>query len=152
VSEDPLEYAGFWLRVGAAIIDTIIIMVVTLPPLVWIYGWAYFDSGAWISGPAEFIISWVLPAVALILFWNFRQVTPGKMAYSMRIVDAKTGQSPTTKQNIIRYLGYFISTIPLCSGIFWVVFDRRKRGWHDMLANTVVDRDKDRSTSPVKFE
>lgn len=152
-NEDELEYAGFWLRVGAAIIDTIVIMVVTLPPLVWIYGWAYFDVGSsFISGPADFIISWIFPAIAVILFWKYRQATPGKIAFAMRILDATTGQPPTTKQNIIRYLGYYVSTIPLGLGIFWVAFDRRKQGWHDMMAGTVVVCDKDRSTAPVRFE
>lgn len=152
-NEDELVYAGFWLRVGAAIIDTIVIMVVTLPPLVWIYGWAYCDvNSPFINGPADLIISWIFPPIAVILFWRYRQATPGKIAFAMRIVDAKTGQSPTTKQNIIRYLGYYVSTIPLGLGIFWVAFDRRKQGWHDIIAGTVVVCDKDRSTAPVKFE
>lgn len=153
MSEDELEYAGFWVRVGAAIIDSILILLVTLPPLIWIYGWAYLDvNSSFISGPADFIISWILPAVGVIIFWNYRQATPGKMAFSMRILDAKTGHPPTAKQNIIRYLGYYVSTIPLGLGLFWVAFDHRKRGWHDMLAGTVVVRGKDRSTAPVKFE
>ncbi len=39
-----------------------------------------------------------------------------------------------------RYLGYFASTIPLCLGFLWIAFDKRKQGWHDKLAGTVVIR------------
>ena len=46
----------------------------------------------------------------------------------------------TLTQLVIRYLGYFVSTIPLGLGLLWVGFDRRKQGWHDKMANTVVVR------------
>ncbi|MFT5836739.1 MAG: putative RDD family membrane protein YckC [Candidatus Azotimanducaceae bacterium] len=149
---ENLEYAGFWVRVGAAIIDSILLLMVTFPILVWIYGWAYFDSGALIEGPADFIISWILPAFTVVLFWIYRQATPGKMAYDLRIVDARTGQPPSKGQNILRYFAYFVSTIPLGLGLIWVGIDRRKQGWHDLIAKTVVVRSKTRGPAPVRFE
>ena len=63
---------------------------------------------------------------------------PGEMAIKARIVDAKTGEKPTTKQWILRYIGYFVSAIPLGLGYFWIAFDKRKQGWHDKMAGTVV--------------
>jgi uncharacterized RDD family membrane protein YckC len=62
------------------------------------------------------------------------------MAIGARIVDAKTGGKPATSQLVIRYLGYYVSTIPLFLGLIWVGFDPRKQGWHDKLAGTVVVR------------
>jgi len=59
----------------------------------------------------------------------------------MRIVDASSGGKPTTAQWIIRYVGYYISMIPLFLGFAWVAFDARKQGWHDKLAGTLVVRD-----------
>lgn len=137
-----VKYAGFWIRAGAAIIDTILIMLVTLPLLVAIYGWAYFDAGKTgiVAGPADFVISWVLPAVAVIAFWILKQATPGKMAVSTRIVDAESGNAASTGQLIGRYFAYFAATIPLGLGILWVAFDKKKQGWHDKLAGTVVVR------------
>jgi uncharacterized RDD family membrane protein YckC len=85
----------------------------------------------------------VLPAVAIVLFWLYRQATPGKMAVSARVVDAKTGGPLGVGQSIVRYLGYFVSTIPFCLGLLWVAFDARKQGWHDKLAGTVVIRKRD---------
>jgi uncharacterized RDD family membrane protein YckC len=154
MQEQDYEYAGFWVRTGATIIDTILIMMVTFPLLVSIYGWAYFnvEKTGFIAGPADLLISWVLPAIAVILFWLKKQATPGKIAVSAKVVDAKTGQTMSTGQSIGRYLAYFVSIIPLGLGLIWVAFDKKKQGWHDKLANTVVIRAKDGGLTPVKFE
>ncbi|MBI5461303.1 MAG: RDD family protein [Gammaproteobacteria bacterium] len=142
MSDQDIHYAGFWIRVGASLIDTALILVVTFPLLYAIYGKAYFnvDITGFIAGPADFLISWVLPAIAIILFWINRQATPGKMALSLRIVDADTGGALSVGQSVGRYFGYFVSTIPLGLGLIWVAFDKRKQGWHDKLAHTVVVR------------
>lgn len=151
MEELDLEYAGFWVRTGAAIIDSVLVVIITFPLLVSIYGWKYFDSTFFIAGPADFLISWVFPAVAVVWFWKNKQATPGKMAFSMRVVDAGSGENLTTGQSIGRYLAYFISTIPMGLGLAWVGFDSRKQGWHDKLANTVVVRTKNRGPDPVHF-
>lgn len=135
-----MSYAGFWIRVLASLIDTVLVLMVTAPILWAIYGPAYFDSDEWFAGPADVLISWVLPAIAVILFWIYRQATPGKMVLRCRIVDAGTGGPPSRRQCIGRYLGYFVSTIPLGLGLLWVAVDDRKQGWHDKLAGTVVIR------------
>ncbi len=92
------------------------------------------------QGPADFLLNWVLPAVAVVLFWVYRQATPGKIAIGARIVDARTGGRPSTGQLIGRYFAYYVSMLPLMLGFIWVAFDARKQGWHDKLANTVVVR------------
>ena len=131
-------YAGFWIRTGASIIDTILIILVTWPLLIAIYGMAYFDSTQIIAGTWDALISYVFPAVAVLIFWSYRSATPGKMILNMKIIDAKTGQKPSTGQFVGRYFGYFVSMIPLMLGIIWVGFDKRKQGWHDKLAGTLV--------------
>jgi uncharacterized RDD family membrane protein YckC len=152
VDTQELEYVGFWPRVGAAAIDSLLIVFITLPLLTAVYGREYWQSEAWVRGPADLIINWVLPAVAVVLFWIYRQATPGKMAISARIVDAKTGARPTTGQLVVRYLGYYVAMIPLFAGIIWVAFDPRKQGWHDKLAGTVVVRPKRRGPEAVRFD
>jgi uncharacterized RDD family membrane protein YckC len=152
-SDAELEYVGFWARVGAALIDTVLLSMVIMPLLAAVYGWTWSDGkfAMVADGPASFFISWVAPAVTVIAFWLYRQATPGKMAIAARIVDAETGKPPSTRQAIGRYLAYYVSIFPFCLGIFWVAFDRRKQGWHDKLAGTVVVRPKVRGTEPVKF-
>jgi len=149
---DVLKYTGFWPRVGASLIDTIILSVITFPILIWIYGPEYFDMDGLIVGFADFILSWVFPLLAVIAFWVYRQATPGKMAISAKIVDVKTGNKPTLQQYIVRYIGYFLATIPLGIGIFWIAWDPKKQGWHDKLAGTVVINPKTDGTQTVGFE
>ena len=148
------EYAGFWARSGATIIDTILLLLITTPITVSIYGWSYYTDAniGIIAGPADFLISWVLPAIAVIVFWILKQATPGKMAISSKIVDATTGNPASPAQLISRYFAYFVSTIPLFLGIIWVAFDKRKQGWHDKLAGTVVIKKTNTGPEPVKFK
>jgi uncharacterized RDD family membrane protein YckC len=137
-----VEYVGFWARTGAALIDSILLLMIIAPLLYWFYGPQYFAAPESFTGPADLLLNWVLPALAVIVFWMYRQATPGKMVIGARIVDATTGQPPSTGQLIGRYLGYYVSMIPLCLGLVWVAFDARKQGWHDKLAGTVVIRDR----------
>lgn len=147
-----LEYAGFWIRVWASLIDTVLLCIVVYPLLTAVYGDAYWEGTDFVHGPMDMLISWVLPAAVVVIFWLTRQATPGKMAISARIVDAQTGGKPTTVQLLIRYVGYFVSSIPFGLGLFWVAFDSRKQGWHDKMAGTVVVRNKAGGTRPVEFE
>ena len=152
---DAVRYAGFWIRCVASVIDTIIVSMI-VGPLLWkVYGSAYFqdyvdlmqgridlaNDRPFFAGPADFWISLVLPAVGIVLFWIARQATPGKMALSLRIVDAGTLAPLSRTQAIVRYLGYYVSTLALMIGFLWVAFDPRKQGWHDKMARTVVIRE-----------
>lgn len=74
------------------------------------------------------------------------------MVISSKIVDARTGAKISVGQAIVRYLGYLVALLALGLGIFWVAFDRRKQGWHDKLARTVVVRPQRSSAKPVSFE
>jgi uncharacterized RDD family membrane protein YckC len=150
---DEFEYAGFWIRLAASLIDTVCLLAITMPLLVAIYGWAYFDEGKpFVQGPADAALTWLAPALASILFWLTKQATPGKMLVSARVVDARTGGTLSVGQSIGRYLGYYLSAVPLGLGFIWVAFDPRKQGWHDKLAGTVVVRAKGSRAREVRFE
>ncbi len=71
------------------------------------------------------------------------------MATKLTIVDAKTGKKPTLIQFVLRYVSYFLSCI-FFLGFIWIAFDKKKQGWHDKIAGTVVV--KDASIQEVKFE
>ncbi|MBL1379403.1 RDD family protein [Zobellella iuensis] len=151
MQSDELEYVGFWPRFGASLIDSILLGIIIWPILIVFYGESYWVSERFILGPVDFLVSWVFPAVAAILFWVAKQATPGKMAVSAKIVDAKTGNAATAGQLIGRYFAYYLSLIPLGLGFVWVAFDGRKQGWHDKIAGTVVVRKKNRGPKPVAF-
>lgn len=152
-----LEYVGFWPRVGATLIDTVITVLLTYPLLIAVYGWSGltdFDEEAYSGylGPADLLISVALPAVAVILCWRYWRATPGKMVVSAQVVDAKTGRALSVGQSIVRYLMYIVAMLPLGLGVVWVAFDPRKQGWHDKVAGSVVIRSRQRGQEPVRFD
>ncbi len=142
LSNKNLEYVGFWKRVVASLIDSILVLLVTAPLGHFIFGSMVVDGGVGFRGPLDVLISVVLPAAAVIVFWMYRQATPGKIMFSARIVDADTGGAPTTGQLLARYFGYYVSMLFFGLGFIWVGIDQRKQGWHDKIARTVVVRPK----------
>jgi uncharacterized RDD family membrane protein YckC len=138
VNLDEVSYAGFWARFFASVLDSIIQLLI-LGPLVYVlYGGDIFVNPAFDSGFSGVFVQYMLPMFWVILFWKFKSATPGKMMMGMSIVDATTGNNPSTSRLVIRYFGYVVSIIPCLLGFFWVAWDKRKQGFHDMIANTVV--------------
>ena len=146
---DDLEYVGFWIRVVASLIDSLLALLVIAPIGYLVFGSRYFSGSGTFKGPSDLLISIVLPAALTILFWFARQATPGKMMFSARIIDADTGDVPSSGQWLLRYLGYFVSMLGLGLGFLWVGIDRRKQGWHDKIARTVVVRPNSRTVDPL---
>lgn len=137
---NEMRYAGFWIRLAASVIDSILVLMVILPVLTFIYGSEYWESEQLMMGAWDFVFNYIFPALAVIIFWVYRSATPGKMLLKLRIVDANTGGKPSTGQFIGRYLGYYVSSIVFLLGFIWVAFDKRKQGWHDKMAGTLVIR------------
>ena len=144
------EYAGFWIRVAAALIDTVLFILVFSIPITLIYGSGYWTSQNAAEGFWDVLIQYIVPLVLTVWFWTKYLGTPGKMLLRLRVVDAYTGQAISTPKAIGRYLGYYVSVLPLMLGIIWVGIDKKKQGFHDKLAGTVVIRD--RQKEPVTFD
>lgn len=140
--ESEIEYAGFWIRVGATAIDTILILMITLPFLIWIYGIEYLHSDKLVEGTADLILSWIFPIVGTVIFWVYKAGTPGKLVLGLRVADAISGGHLTAPQAVGRYFAYIPALLPLLMGVFWIGWDSKKQGWHDKLAGTVVIRKK----------
>lgn len=158
-SED-LEYAGFFVRLIAVIIDWFLLSLFFynffpfqgfhLPDfknisfidlknsllILDVYGLKGFFSYY-----SSILLGVFFPFLITFLFWVSFLATPGKMLFRMKIVDVSTGQTPKKIQFFIRYLGYFVSGIFLL-GFWWIFFDAKKQGWHDKIARTVVIKQK----------
>lgn len=87
---------------------------------------------------AENLLFTVLACILWVGLWYWYSATPGKMLMKMKIVDAETGMPPSTGQNILRFIGYHVSLLVFGLGMFWIMWDKRRRAWHDMMAGTVV--------------
>jgi uncharacterized RDD family membrane protein YckC len=136
-SREP-RYVGFWMRFFASIIDTLILVVFIGLIAFAVYGMQYVRlSSEGKTVMFDLLVQGLLPALAVIVFWRYRGATPGKMLISAKIVDAETLGTPSTGKLIGRYFAYIVSCIFML-GFIWIAFDKRKQGWHDKLAGTVV--------------
>ncbi len=137
------RYVGFWMRVLASLVDTVILVVVIGLVAFAVFGTQYLRlSGEGKTLMFDLVVQVAFPAAAAILFWRYRGATPGKILISAKIVDAKTLGAPSTGQLVGRYFAYIVSSIFML-GFIWIAFDKRKQGWHDKLAGTVVIHDED---------
>ena len=136
------EYAGFWIRVVASVIDSVFMIIIIAPALTAIYGTEYWLSESFIKGGWDVLFNYLLPAIVILIFWTYKSATPGKMLTKLKIIDAKSGGVPSNRQFIVRYLAYYISTLALFLGFFWIAIDRRKQGWHDKIASTYVIKER----------
>jgi uncharacterized RDD family membrane protein YckC len=134
------EYAGFWIRLAAALIDTVVLTILLYIPLMLIYGSDYWTSEEPLSGLWDAVL-YIAPIVITVWFWKKYLGTPGKLVLRMRVVDANTGDAISTRKAIVRYVGYYLSAIPFLLGFIWIGFDKKKQGFHDKLAGTIVVRD-----------
>ena len=118
---------GFGPRLGAFALDALLVFVVA-GPLV-----ALFTGRA--GAPFLFVL---MPALAAVFCWHRYGATPGKIAFSARIVDARSGGRPSPGRLAARAIAYIISAAPLFLGFAWIAIDRRKQAWHDKIAGTRV--------------
>ncbi|MEX1082444.1 MAG: RDD family protein [Halofilum sp. (in: g-proteobacteria)] len=144
-----LRASGFWRRAAALGADSL-----------WLFclggsvSWMLFGSPLlyeW-NSMAEYG-SWTLrhglPAIVFMLGWRFFGATPGKALLDLRVVDARTGGHPGLGRCLLRYIGYFLSALPLGLGFVWMVFDKRQQTFHDKLARTRVVVEEPMLEAPV---
>jgi uncharacterized RDD family membrane protein YckC len=131
------DYGGFWIRVLAMLIDSMILFL----PLGWVlntvFGVRAFLTPIADSNQADLTMQVVISGLVYIAFWlSAWQGTPGKRICGLVIVDS-TGRSLSAGRALARYLCSLLASLTLI-GILLVAFTPRKQGLHDMLAGTLV--------------
>jgi len=143
----PVRYAGFWLRLGAYLVD-LIIMVIMDYAIYFAPGFGYFavvgELGSKEPAANAFavviLVLCVMASIAYpICFWRWRGQTPGKMAAGIRVVRAD-GSPLGWRAAALRFLGYIVNWLTLGLLFVSVGVDDRKRGIHDRMAGTCVVR------------
>jgi uncharacterized RDD family membrane protein YckC len=123
--------AGFWIRVVAFIIDSIIVGVVNS-----IIAALLSSSTSGRTG-----IQTLLGIIYFTYFWSASSPWPGQTVgdklLNLRVVRTD-GSDLTIIQAFIRYVGLFVSFLVIFIGVIWVAFDPNKQGWHDKIAGTYV--------------
>lgn len=108
--DKPQSYAGFTKRLLAFFIDTILLSFIS-----------------WGGANVLYFIG----------MWAWRGQTLGQMVFNVKIVKTN-GEPIDLRAVIIRYLGYILCGLTLGLGFLLIIFDKRKQGLHDKLAETYV--------------
>ena len=138
------RYAGTWRRLGALLIDLLLVATVTgFGILAWITmaqetpEWGARFVSVWVTGTL------IIAVLLKILLDAELKGTPGLHLVDCLLVDARTGNAITIGQSVKRTLGVLLAILPALLGLAWMIWDPRKQGWHDKIGGTVVVRDDD---------
>jgi len=71
-------------------------------------------------------------------FWTRGGQTPGMKPFRLYIVRDRDGGPVSGGAAALRLLGYGVNSMALYLGFAWILIDKRRRGWHDLIAGTVV--------------
>ena len=155
-----LRYAGFWRRVAASFIDTVLVLLVILPLLAGsiFTGVALMRRGLSENPAAAFLehalryLLWMTLAFGRWIYCaafesSRRQATPGKAALGIRVTRLD-GSRVSFARASGRYWGQFLSIASLGIGYLMAGFTQRKQTLHDMLARCVVIRKASAETRP----
>jgi len=125
--------AGWWLRVGATIIDGLVLIIPN---------YILRIAGGSVGGP---LLSLILDAAYITLMLSRRGQTVGNMAVRTRVVDSRTGGPISGGKALGRWAAEFVLVIlffiPWVLDVLWPLWDRENQTLHDKMAGTVVLRD-----------
>jgi len=130
-----MEFAGPGERLVGYIVDTIIISVAVLI--------LFIIAGVLVATlPILSIVPFLaIPIISLVYFpyfWAKSGQTPGQKMMGIKVVRDADGGPVTMGSAILRLLGYWVSGLVFYIGYIWIFIDKRKRGWFDLIAGTVV--------------
>lgn len=86
----------------------------------------------------EQCIQFIFFGLYFVTWWYKKQTTLGKICLSAKIVNADDFSNPSLYSCILRYLSYVVSVVPFMLGVISIAFNKRKQGFHDKIAKTIV--------------
>lgn len=140
-------YAGFWKRVAASIIDSLVVGIagaIVGGVIGGIIGGAMGLSGG-LNTSGMLAIQVVSNLVSIILNLSYygwmhsssNQATLGKMAVGIKVARSD-GEPITFARGVGRYFALWISALPVGIGFLMAAFTQRKQALHDIICDTVV--------------
>jgi uncharacterized RDD family membrane protein YckC len=142
--QDPPHsaYAGLVTRTVAIAIDIVainIIAVLTAGALSFIAGLFGHKNQISLAEAIGGLAAWAVWFFGyFVTFWNITGQTLGNHLLGIRVVDASSGGDVHIRQAIRRFFALLLAVLPLGAGLVRVLFDDRRRGFHDRVAHTVV--------------
>ncbi len=137
--------AGFWARLLAFFIDTMVVVVVVVIMMFissLVLGHSALEAFDFFFQQLSTLMAAVFVFVLLLLvylttFTIFGGQTVGKMLIGLRVVGLD-GHSVSTVGALRRALGMLVAGLPGLAGFLWTGFDLKRRGWHDYFGGTLV--------------
>lgn len=144
------NYAGFWER-GAAYLIDICIIYIFLFLFGFFVGLALISSGQSLSSPSIVNSFTLIEIVAPLIYFCILESGPSKATIGKRLMGIHVQTTHMLRisvgQALGRQLGRLVSTILLFSGYLIQPFTAKKQTLHDLMAGTVVVRDGSRQHS-----
>lgn len=139
-----IRFAGYAQRLLAYIVDAVIlgVVVVVLSFVLFaiVAGAASSDSdGLAAAGVVVWLILILVVSLAYFpYFWARGGQTPGMRMFRLRVVRDVDGGPISGTAAVLRLFGYWVNQVVFYIGFIWIFVDKRRRGWHDLIAGTVV--------------
>jgi len=138
-----LNYAGFWIRFGAIVIDACILWILNLfvfiPLGIFMPGSAKDPFGFLMFMPLILIAQYAIPACYDCWFVGKYGATPGKMACNLKIV-VEDGSQINYLRAFGRHFAKWLSSMIFLIGFIMAAFDDERRTLHDRICETRVVR------------
>jgi uncharacterized RDD family membrane protein YckC len=125
-SENHSDRVGFWPRIAATMIDSILVGLL-------------FSIFVGDSGPGATRLLMFVWIAYHIVMWTLKSSTVGGIFLGLRCVTVDGG-ALTWGTATIRSLGSIFSFVALLIGFFWASWSRERQSWHDMIAGTTIVR------------
>jgi uncharacterized RDD family membrane protein YckC len=156
-AQSNIVYASFGSRLGAWLIDAVIIWcvnIVVVAPIMTVMGFGIASQvsdgemseeetigmvGTLIAGIGSAIL--ITFAISLLYFAIMEssksQATLGKMAVGIKVTDME-GNRISFSKAFLRSIGKIISNMVMYIGYLMAAFTEKRQGLHDLIANTLV--------------
>lgn len=138
----PKVFAGFWIRVGAYLIDYVILTITGFIAM-FLLGLALgvFAGLPSAGSSVGIFLAWFLfPWLYAALFESGpRQATLGKQAVNLKVTDLE-GNRISFGRATGRYFAEWITALTFLIGYLMTAFTAKRQSLHDMIAGTVVVR------------
>ena len=139
VSAPLPRFGGFWIRVVACLIDTVILCVpIALLQVIFDVN---TDGGAMrMSTVGSFLVIALVLSYFTVLWSSELQASFGQKVCGLRVVRASDGNRLSFLHAFARLLARALSGAILGIGYLMVAFTERKQGLHDLIVGTFVVR------------
>jgi uncharacterized RDD family membrane protein YckC len=92
----------------------------------------------WPLGLILFLAGFLFLLLYFPYFWQRSGQTPGMKMMGIKVVRDSDGGPIGWGSAILRLIGYWVSAMVFYIGYIWIFVDKRRRGWYDLIASTVV--------------